>query len=534
MGLLIFSIVSLLLLFISLYPLFEKAGEPGWKALVPGLNFVVWCKIIGRPAWWALLLLLPIVNLFILVGMNVDLVRSFGKLEFKHSALAVIFAPIIFFLIGRNKEDQYVGPTVQLEKAYAQKIKEAVKNKDERTLAKLNRENPYKKGQLREWTEAIVFAVFAAAFIRMFLIEAYVIPTPSMENSLNVGDFLFVSKAHYGIRMPMTVAMIPLVHNVVPVIGSESYLENPKLPYRRMKGIEKIERNSPVVFNYPEGDSVYVCPGRTWSIHDVRNNRVGIPAHQRGIKNGKYKLRTRPIDKRDHYIKRCVALPGDELQIRNRELYINGERAKDPENIQSSYFVYGDNRTPINKQALVRLKVNEGDIARYFQYNGGAPLNLNQKQLGELESMNGVTVEAVINKPDANRLTFPHDAKHYGSWTVDNFGPLVIPEKGESIVLTPESISLYRRVITAYEGNSLEVKNGRFFINGEETTQYTFKQNYYWMMGDNRHNSEDSRIWGFVPENHIVGKPLFIWFSTRNGRISDGINWDRIFKSASR
>ena len=265
MSILIFFIVFYILLSISLYKVFEKAGEDGWKGLVPGYNFIVWSKIIGQPTWWPLLLLIPIVNIFIFAGMCVDMVRSFGKYAFVDSALAVIYAPIIFFRIGMNPDDQYTGPTVLKEKAYAQKLMEAQEKNDEKELRKLIRTNPYKKSAPREWAEAIIFAVFAAAFIRMFLIEAYVIPTSSMEGSLLVGDFLFVSKAHYGIRTPMTVIQFPLIHNTVPVLGNESYLTTPKLNYHRLPAIENIDRNDPVVFNYPAGDSILIGKDRNYS-----------------------------------------------------------------------------------------------------------------------------------------------------------------------------------------------------------------------------------------------------------------------------
>ena len=220
--------------------LFPKAGVDAVKGLIPGVNFVEWCKIIGQKPAHALWLLFPIVNIFIFAAMAVDMVRSFGKLQFKHTAAAVIYAPAAFFKIATNPNDKYLGPTLKREAEYAQSIADAKANNDQYKLKQLEEKNPYKKSQAREWVESIVFAVFAASFIRMFLIEAYVIPTPSMEGSLNVGDFLFVSKAHYGIRTPMTIAMIPLLHNQIPFINKESYLKNPALPYKRLPALEKI------------------------------------------------------------------------------------------------------------------------------------------------------------------------------------------------------------------------------------------------------------------------------------------------------
>jgi len=253
-------IISYVLLSASLYKIFEKAGEPAWKGLVPGLNFVVWCKLIGRSGWWAAWLLVPIVNVFIYAGMAVDLVRSFGKYRFLDTFIAVVFTPFYLLFLGTAPAEKYLGPTIPAEEAYAAQLVAAQKSGSKRQLEKLEKENPYRKGPVREWSEAIIFAVFAATLIRLFLIEAYVIPTSSMEGSLLVGDFLFVSKAHYGIRTPKTVAMIPLLHNTIPKLGTESYLKEPSLKSVRLPAFEKIQHNSPVVFNLPAGDSVYIFP----------------------------------------------------------------------------------------------------------------------------------------------------------------------------------------------------------------------------------------------------------------------------------
>lgn len=533
MGFLLFLLVSYILLSISLYFLFPRAEVAAVKGLIPGVNFVEWCKLIGRKPIHALLLLVPIVNIFIFAGMAVDMVRSFQRYSLLDATLAVIGAPFYFFFLAFSPEQKYDGPTRIKEQAYAEQLEAARASGNQRKIQKLVANNPYHKSPLREWVEAIVFAVFAAAFIRMFLIEAYVIPTPSMEGSLLTGDFLFVSKATYGVRMPETIAMIPLLHNRIPRLNRESYLKRPSLNYHRLPGVKKVERHDPVVFNYPEGDSVYVMPGRTWSIYDVR--RGGVPgAYLSRIESGREPLVTRPRDKMDHYIKRCIAVAGDSLEIRDRVVYINGAATTAPEEVQFLHTIVNP-AGAINSRNFDRFGISPDDIV---QQEGNTMLvYLGVKAANEMQQLDaGLQIQPfefgqIYDQPGT---VFPHDAVHFGEWTRDNYGPIYIPRAGTTTPLTPENISLYERVIQVYEGNDLQVRDGKIYINGEQTDEYTFQQDYYWMMGDNRHNSEDSRIWGFVPETHIVGRPLLIWFSTENGSISNGIRWERIFKNAAR
>ncbi len=513
-----FLLVFYALVSISLYKVFEKAGRPGWQALVPGYNFVVWSEIVGRKPLHAAWMLFPIVNIFIFAALAIDLVRSFGKHKFWHAFLAVVVTPFTFFYLGLKQEEEYEGPIIPKEREYKVKIEEARKSKNKTQLKKLLAKNPYRKSGGREWVESIIFAVFAAAFIRMFLIEMYKIPTSSMEGSLLVGDFLCVSKAHYGIRTPMTIAMIPLLHNRLPFFNKESYWEKPKLKYWRSGSIENIERNNPVVFNYPEGDSVIIRPGRTYSIYDIRRQGTAITS---AVLDD---VVTRPMDKMDHYIKRCIGLPGDSIKIVDRQVYINGQPGTNPTNIQYAYLVRSQN-TPINTKRLEEWGVNLKDSP------GNNIYMLNNEQVEKIRSMGNVTVEHLPQQP---RALFPYDSRMTSGWTVDNYGPLYIPKKGVTVDISAESIAPYRRIIKKYEGNDLKEANGKIFINGTEAHSYTFKMDYYWMMGDNRHNSEDSRVWGFVPEDHIVGKPLFIWFSTQSGSIKNGIRWNRLFTSAKK
>ena len=520
MGFTLFFIIYYVLLSVSLYKIFEKAGIDPKKALIPGVNFVEWAKLIGRKGWWAAMLLLPIVNFFIFAGMCVDLVRSFGKYGFGDSFMAVVLAPVKFFMVGSNAKDKYLGPTLVAEGAYNQKIREAQESGEKYKLQKLLDNNPYKKSSTREWAEAIIFAVFAAAFIRMFLIEAYKIPTSSMEGSLKVGDFLFVSKAHYGIRMPQTIFMVPLLHNRLPFVNAESYFSKPSLDYFRLPALETIDKNEPIVFNYPAGGKIYMADGRAYNYDHMK--MIG------GLRPGfnTDNIIERPVDKKDHYIKRCIATPGDSLQIINRQVYINGVAAENPTNMQFLYKISGAAGINVKKLDEMGVSVHEGNPSSGFFF-------LNKQQVEKIKAWGpGVSVDVVPPRKSHPKHIFPHDPVNFPGWTVDDFGPIYIPKAGATVQINPNNIAPYKEIISNYEGNTLEIKNGNVIINGQPTTSYTFKQDYYWAMGDNRHNSEDSRIWGYVPHDHIVGKPLFIWFSTKNGSIANGINWSRLFTSA--
>lgn len=303
---------------------------------------------------------------------------------------------------------------------------------------------PFPKQKAREWTESIVFAVFAAAFIRMFLIEAYVIPTSSMESSLRVGDYLFVSKAHYGIRMPMTVAMVPLIHNRLPLVNRESYLKSPSLPYYRLPSITPVKRNDPVVFNYPEGDSVYVTPGRTYSIYDVRRD----PRLAQG-----YPLTTRPLDKMDHYIKRCIGMPGDTLKIVAKGVYINGSRIEDPSGMQVSCRVTPSQPVPLSDLAEMGVNLNECNPEVGYYSLTKSVMEYIKKEVPSVQ------IEILYANPQQYAAAmFPHAPKQFPAWTPDNYGPVWIPKKGVTINISEDNIAFYRRVISVYEKNTLEEK----------------------------------------------------------------------------
>lgn len=484
------------------------------KAWIPGLNFQAWSIAIGHTRYHFLWLLFPIVNIFVFAGMCVDLVRSFGKMRFRDSALAVLYSPLSFTILSKDENAKWVEPAFAQEKLYLDQLHEARKNKNNILMNKLQNNNKYAKSPLREWVESIVFAVFAAAFLRMFILEAFIIPTPSMEGTLKVGDFLLVSKVHYGIRTPMTVAMLPLLHNTIPILGTESYLSSPKLNYHRLPKLVDIQRNDPFVFNWPVGDSVYLGKTRSWAAFQV----LSSPGAAQDCKGAS--LRVRPIDKKDHYIKRCVGMPGDSIKVVNRQLYINGQAAVNPKHMQYLYHI-NTGSFPLSLKKLETLGVNV-----YDEFASSNNFFLDEEQYNKIKAMSN-NIEIIQYDSPVSEV-FPPGQKN---WSFDNYGPVWIPKKNVSVDLNLENLNLYNRVISVYEHNKLEVKNNQIYINDKLSTSYTFQQDYYWAMGDNRHNSEDSRAWGFVPEDHIVGKPILIWFSLKNASLKEGINWKRIFSS---
>lgn len=519
---LLFLIVAIVLTSVSLYMLFPKLDLPAWKGAVPVLNYMEIAEKVGRSKWYGALSAVPILNIFIVTGLSVALIRSFDKFSLGDAAKAVIYAPLSFFQLAKDEKAQFVGPIISRESDYQKQIIDARKSKQDRKLNKLMKNNPYRKSVAREWFESIVFAVFAAAFIRMFFIEAYVIPTPSMEGSLLVGDYLFVSKASYGIRTPQTVAMIPLLHNRIPVIGSESYLKKPSLPYYRFPALSNIDRNNPIVFNWPVGDSVYITKLRSYSVSQIQREPRYLqqdPELKQLVDKKAYKVR--PMDKKDHYVKRAVAVAGDTLEIRDTKIYINGTLEPQSNTVQFLYQIAGDlNSINPKKREEWGLTRDNGD--------GRSVFYLSDEVAESIKANNSnLVVQRRSNSSDPTKM-FPHDPTIVDGWTVDDFGPIYIPKKGATTQLSISNIALYKKLIRDYEHNKLEIKGDQIFINDELATSYTFKQDYFWAMGDNRHNSEDSRMWGFVPHDHMVGKPLVIWFSSKNG-----IRWNRIFKSAS-
>ncbi len=487
----IFILIIQIIHGLGTWKLYIKAGRQAWEAFIPVYNGVVLMKIINRPWWWIILLFLPIVNLIMLIVVWVETARSFGKNTKLDTFLAVATLGFYNFYLNYIADVEYV--------------------KDR---------NIQPKSSSGEWTSSILFAIVAATIVHTYFIQPFTIPSSSLEKSLLVGDFLFVSKFHYGARIPMTTVGAPMVHDTIPILNKKSYLFNDRfeerktswinklqLPYMRLPGFEKIDRNDIVVFNQPADT--------------LRDMDVFTPDRNY------YK----PIDKKTNLVKRCVAIAGDTLEVRDGYVYINGKQNVLPDraHLQFSYYVQPKTNQFNAKYLKERYDITDGFRIINNQNTYGFSA-ISDKALAKFKNHPNVASIIPIKDEKGRRdpNIFPHHPDY--KWNIDFFGPLYIPEEGKTIDINLEVLPLYKRVITEYEGNTLQVKGNQILINGQVTNTYTFKQNYYWMMGDNRHNSVDARRWGFVPFDHVLGKPVFIWMSW------DGFpnaRWERFFTTVS-
>ncbi len=508
------------------FNLYKKAGHNPLYSFIPIYNGLILLKFINKPWWWLILLFIPIVNLFIFPAIWTEILRSFGKSKKTDALLVIATLGLYIYLINFDKNSKFI-----------------------------NEEKLKPKPAFGEFISSLVYAITLATIVHTYFIQPFIIPTGSLEKSLLVGDFLFVSKYHYGARVPNTVVSFPMVHDTIIGTGIKSYLNKPQLPYLRFPKIQSIKRNEIVTFN--------------WPADTVRQFFV----REKGVK--------KPLDKKSNYVKRAVAIPGDTLEIKNGLVYINGGLSELPYRAKPLYRYKAYSNDGISARELIKLKIN--NFQRRFIIN-----NINQNSFNEIRpyllqiidndpsnftvitGSNGIPRDVIVNNrlsvkevnqkeknlslttSDYDKLKnsnsvdsikrvyknsksynvsyFPNDITF--DWNEDNFGPIIIPKKGNKVELSLANLPLYKRIIREYEKNLLDVDNNTILINEVPTSNYEFKLDYYWMMGDNRYNSEDSRVWGFVPEDHIVGKPVFIWMSIEG--INDGfknwkIRWDRVF-----
>lgn len=445
---------------ICTWKMYQAAGQATWKAFTPVINAITILEIVERPKWWAFFLFIPVINLLIFPVLWIEILRTFGK---KSTTDMLLGVATLGLYIG------YVNYTQPLN------------YESERNLKAPNK--------VMENLGSISFAIIFATLVHTYFIQPFVIPTSSLEKSLLVGDFLLVSKFHYGARTPITPIAAPMVHDTLPIIKTKSYSSWPELPYFRFPKLQSVERNEIVVFNWPV-DTVakfFDTSGKSY-----------------------YK----PIDKKSNYVKRCTGIPGDVLEIKKGDLYINGKISELPtrSKVQYAYRIIIDKKDPntlVNlEKALIESSCTDGMGANAAQDTIIARA-MTEPSAMALKNITGVTKVERLLATTPEKAIFPHTK----NWNVDNLGPIKIPHAGETVQLNSETVPFYKRIISVYEKNQLSISGDDIRINGKPAKTYTFKQDYYWMMGDNRHNSEDSRYWGFVPADHIVGKPIFIWMS---------------------
>lgn len=528
----------------ALYKLFPKAGQKAWAGLIPFYNiYIIQKRICKKPLYWIFFLLLPGINLVMFGCICYNLARAYGKYTTKELFQAVVLFFYYFPKIASDKNTVWVP-------------------KDKRPARK--------KSQVREWGEALVFAIIAATFLKGYLVEPYKIPTSSMEQDLLVGDFLLVSKLNYGLKIPQTPLTFPFTHNNfydLPLLKtfSKSYSTAWSIPLIKLPALEKIDRNEIVVFNFPANDTTiqtlqkhahnyYVeiaeeAWGEAYNSGQVNpdrtvNNWDYFYSVARKKINKMYPIVYHPIDKRNNYIKRCVGISGDKLEVRNGDLYLNDQLQERPKNAQFTYQIFFKNKVSLeDKKKYWGMEISPEDMGyqpgedfRLVDSNRVLYWHLTKDQYENFSKSPLVDSIKPVYDPKGMWLPSMYPQNPKFPWNRDHFGPIIIPKKGMTIDLDENNYLLYKRVMEAYEGHKVEWKNGAAIVDGATVKQYTFKQNYYFMMGDNRHGSADSRCWGFVPNDHVVGKALLVVASTNDTgtkKFPNNIRWNRFFKLAN-
>lgn len=514
MGNIIFLIL-VLISFAGLYKIFEKAGLPAWKALIPVYNFWLVGTIINRPKWWGLIMIVPGVNLIMYGVYGFHLARAFKKRMTNDLVYASLMPYLYFAYLGFNKEVKFFG------------------------VSDIKSESSF----VKNWLDPIIFAVVAASIIRGFFLEAFTIPTSSLEKSLMVGDFLFVNKVCYGAKVPQTPIAFPFAHHTLPFTQTtKSYLEWIKIPYMRLPGYSKPKNGEIVVFNYPDGDTValgiqdasYYQLVREYGYQNMKNPNFTIELG--GVPRKVGKIVGRPADKREHYVKRCVAIAGDKLEIKDGEIYINDAKQAMPEKAQHFYEVKtythlfgnvvtnmdGGQRYQMNEAFLDDndIYVTEAGLLAYAKDTAVYLMNMPAEVAEKIKNIPNVLYvkKRIDPKGEYNASIFPHNPRY--PWNNDNFGPFTLPKEGMTVNIDTGNICLYEKILSTYDDGIHQItkSNGKVLYDGKPITSYTFKQDYYWMMGDNRHNSADSRSWGVVPFDHVVGRPVFVWLSIKDSK----------------
>jgi signal peptidase I len=507
-GWLLFIVIIQVVHFLGTWKFYIAAGRKAWEAAIPVYNAVVLLQILKRPWWWTLLLFIPIVNLIMFPVLWVELLNRFGKTSMADTVLVILTAGLYLYYVN-----------------YTQK------------LTYLKDEDLKKPNGLVEWIGSLAFAIVAATIVHTYLMQPFVIPTSSLEKTLLVGDFLFVSKFHFGARTPMTPIAMPMMHDVFIGTKAKSYIPKPQAPTLRLPGFEDIEHNDIVVFNWPVDEYV-----------DISYYKPEGPPPS----NYQFK----PVDKKSNYVKRCVGLPGDSLEIKNGYVYINGKQNELPERAKLQFVYEIKSKSILVKVDAQKKLVREPNhyIADRYDISDMQAIAVD-KNTGIYTYIAHLTAEAyqgIKNYPDvisAERLIgekgvndpgiFPHAPQY--AWNNDQFGPIYIPEAGKTVAINSESIPFYKRIIEVYEGSEIGIDNTitqngtTVLLNGAPIIEYTFNMDYYWLMGDNRNNSQDARSWGYVPMNHVVGKPVFIWMSFNNKAkgLFNKIRWERFFTTVS-